>query len=69
MINKIIFTIVVYCLPELLALILLGVVGYVVCAIVDRQKIGLMMIVLTVFCGIDIVLSKISGLINSLVNW
>jgi len=69
MVSKIIFTIVVYCLPELLALSLLGLISYVVCVVTDRKSIGLMAILLTIFCGIDIALTKISGLISKLIDF
>ena len=63
MLNKVLFFILVYCLPELMALALLGLIGFIVCKVTNRKSIGLMILLLVVFCGIDIIVSKVKTLL------
>ena len=60
-----IFVMLCVLLPELLCLALAGLVGYIICKVVNRRSIGLMIIMLTVFCALNLIIGKVKPIIES----
>ena len=63
-IQVIVFVIVCVCLPELMLLALVGLIGFIVCKVTNRRSIGQMILLLVVFLGLDIVVSKVQEIID-----